>query len=185
MSNPPTSLETLMQQALAGDKVAYTDVLRQTTLFLRPFLNKRLRNNSEVDDLLQEILLSIHKSRHTYNNDRPFRPWVFAIAKFRLLDHLRKHYADHLHHAEDLSEAKNIPDDVTKTGFSYESISVEVSQLPERQAVILRLIHREGFTAKEVAAKMGMNESAVKVSAHRAYKTLRNKLTEMDIKHDG
>jgi RNA polymerase sigma-70 factor, ECF subfamily len=80
-----------------------------------------------VDDLLQEILLSIHKSRHTYNNDRPFRPWVFTIAKFRLLDHLRKHYADHLQHAEDLSAAESIPDDVTPTRFSFKSVSAEVS----------------------------------------------------------
>lgn len=184
MSNSPISLETLMQQALAGDKVAYTSVLHQTSQLLRPFISKRLHNHSEVDDLLQEILLSIHKARHTYNNDRPFLPWVFAIAKFRLLDHLRKHYADHLQHAEDLSEAENIPDDVTETGFSYESISGVVNQLPEKQAVILRLIHQEGFTAKEVAEKIGMNESAVKVSAHRAYKTLRNKLEGTDIKHD-
>jgi RNA polymerase sigma-70 factor (ECF subfamily) len=51
-----------------------------------------------------------------------------------------------------------------------------VEQLPEKQATILRLLHRDGFTAKEVAEKIGMNESAVKVAAHRAYKVLRKKL---------
>ena len=127
--------------------------------------------------MLQEILISIHKARHTYDGQRPYKPWMYAIAKFRLQDHLRAHYADHLHDAEDLSELEEIlPDDVTETGFNYESISVEVEKLPEKQATILRLMHQEGYTAKEVAEKMGMNESAVKVAAHRAYKVLRERL---------
>ncbi len=69
-----------------------------------------------------------------------------------------------------------MPDHVTETGFNYESISVEVEKLPEKQATILRLMHQEGYTAKEVAEKIGMNESAVKVAAHRAYKVLRKQL---------
>ena len=71
---------------------------------------------------------------------------------------------------------ESLPEHVTETGMSYESISGEVQKLPEKQAAILRLMHQEGYTAKEVAKKMGMNESAVKVAAHRAYKILRNKL---------
>ena len=174
MTNQAPPLETTMQQALAGDQRAYAYTLRQTILFLRPYLNKRLQNSSAVEDLLQEILLSIHKARHTYNNERPYRPWVFAIAKFRLLDHLRKHYNDHLHQATDLSEAENLLH-VTEPDFTYESISGAINQLPEKQATILHLIHQEGYTAREVAEKMGMNESAVKVSAHRAYKILKGK----------
>jgi RNA polymerase sigma-70 factor (ECF subfamily) len=60
--------------------------------------------------------------------------------------------------------------------MSYESISGEVQKLPSKQATILQLMHQDGCTAKEVAEKMGMNESAVKVAAHRAYKVLRKKL---------
>jgi RNA polymerase sigma-70 factor (ECF subfamily) len=130
-----------------------------------------------VDDVLQEILISIHKARHTYDGQRPYKPWMFAIAKFRLQDHLRAHYADHLHDAEDLSELEEmLPEDVTETDFNYESISAEVDKLPEKQATILRLMHQQGYTAKEVAEKIGMNESAVKVAAHRAYKILRERL---------
>jgi RNA polymerase sigma-70 factor (ECF subfamily) len=67
-------------------------------------------------------------------------------------------------------------ENVTETDISYEYISREVEKLPEKQAMILRLMHQEGYTAKEVAEKIGMNESAVKVAAHRAYKVLRQKL---------
>lgn len=172
-----TGLEELMRRSLRGDKRAYAELLRETARFLRPYLSKRLSFDSEVDDLLQEILISIHKSRHTYDGQRPYKPWAFAIAKFRLQDYLRMHYADQLRHAEELTGLEhNLPEDVTESGISYESISAEVEKLPEKQAAILRLMHQEGYTAKEVAEKMGMNESAVKVAAHRAYKVLRQKL---------
>jgi len=67
-------------------------------------------------------------------------------------------------------------ENVTESAISYESISGEVEKLPEKQAIIVRMMHQEGYTAKEVAEKMGMNESAVKVAAHRAYKILKDKL---------
>ena len=95
----------------------------------------------------------------------------------RLQGHLRAHYADQLHHAVDLSELEeNLHEHVTKSAFSYESISMEVHKLPHKQAIILQMMHQQGFTAKEVAEKIGMKESAVKVAAHRAYKILRNRL---------
>lgn len=177
MPDSAANLEALMRQALAGDRHAYTEVLRETSRFLRPFLSKRLNYNNEVEDLLQEILLSIHKARHTYDGERPFKPWAFAIAKFRLLDYLRSHYADHLRHAVDLSEVENIlPEHVTESALSYESIRGEIHLLPEKQATILQMMHQQGYTAREVAEKIGMKESAVKVAAHRAYKVLRKNL---------
>ena len=82
-----------------------------------------------------------------------------------------------MHQAIDLDEIQEtLPEYVTETTISYESISGEVEKLPEKQAAILRLMHHDGYTAKEVAEKMGMKVSAVKVAAHRAYKILRNKL---------
>ncbi|HMC12778.1 MAG TPA: sigma-70 family RNA polymerase sigma factor [Gallionellaceae bacterium] len=170
-------LEELMRQSLEGDKRAYAELLRETVRFLRPFLSKRLSFDSEVEDLLQEILISIHKARHTHDGQRPYKPWVYAIAKFRLQDYLRMHYADQLRHAVDITELENnLHVDVTESAISYESISGEVHKLPEKQATILQLMHQDGYTAKEVAEKLGMTESAVKVSAHRAYKVLRQKL---------
>lgn len=171
------NLAELMKQSQAGDQRAYTALLQETSRLLRPYLTKRLSLASEVDDLLQEILISIHKARHTYDGNRPYKPWMYAIAKFRLQDHLRAHYSDQLHHAADLSGLEEfLHEPVTESAISYESISGEVDKLPDKQATILRLMHQEGYTAKEVAGKIGMTESAVKVAAHRAYKILRNKL---------
>ena len=177
MTDTTGNLEALMRQSLAGDQRAYAALLQETSRLLRPFLAKRLNFTNEVDDVLQEILISIHKARHTYDGNRPYKPWVYAIAKFRLQDYLRAHYSDQLRHADDLSEMEEyLHEDVTKPAISYESISGEVQKLPNKQATILRLMHQEGYTAKEVAEQIGMNESAVKVSAHRAYKILRQRL---------
>ncbi|MHB1291190.1 MAG: sigma-70 family RNA polymerase sigma factor [Sulfuricella sp.] len=177
MTDHAENFEALMKLSLGGDQRAYAALLQETARFLRPFLAKRLNFGTEVDDLLQEILLSIHKARHTYDGNRPYKPWVYAIAKFRLQDHLRAHYADHLRHAVDLSEVENdLQEPVTKSDITYESISGEVRKLPPKQAAILRMMHQEGYTAKEVAEKIGMRESAVKVAAHRAYKILRKVL---------
>ena len=179
MTEQPADLEHLMRMALQGDKQAYADLLRETARLLRPFLSKRLRFEHEVDDVLQEILISVHKARHTYDGQRPFKPWLYAIARFRLQDHLLMLYTDHLRHAEDIADLENIlHDDVTETAISYESISGEIERLPEKQATILRLMHQQGYTAKETAQQMGMNESAGKVAAHRAYKVLRQRLEQ-------
>lgn len=166
-----------MRRALAGDQQAYAQLLRNTAALLRPFLARRLANAGDVDDLLQEVLISLHKARHTYDSERPYKPWVYAIARFRLLDHLRSCRADHLRGALDISDVEHsLGADVTEPALDYESIANEVGRLPDKQAAILRLMHREGFTAGEVAQRLGMSESAVKVAAHRAYKILRKRL---------
>ena len=177
MADQNDNLEELMKRSLAGDQPAYALLLQATTRLLRPFLAKRLSIANEVDDLMQEILISVHKARHTYDGERPYKPWVYAIAKFRLQDHLRAHYSDQLRHALDFDELEEyLLEPVTESLMSYESISGEVEKLPEKQATILRLLHQEGYTAREVAEKIGMTESAVKVAAHRAYKVLRKNL---------
>lgn len=170
-------LKRLMLSALGGDRRAYGEALSESARLLRPFLLKRLANRQEAEDILQEILISVHKSRHTYDGMRPFVPWLYAIARFRLADYLRAHYADQLRASAPLEDAENIAAEaVTETGLSYESIRKEVESLPGKQSKILELMHSEGYTAKEAAEKLGMNESAVKVAAHRAYKILRKKL---------
>ncbi len=178
MSNQKSDdLESLMKQSQAGDQHAYAALLQKTARLLRPFLMKRLSFTSDVDDVLQEILISIHKARHTYDGNRPYTPWVYAIAHFRLQDYLRTHYADQLHQAIDVDTLENnLSQPVTESDMTYESIHVEVQKLPEKQATILQLMHQDGYTAKEVAEKIGMKESAVKVAAHRAYKILKKTL---------
>ncbi|MFM9890947.1 MAG: sigma-70 family RNA polymerase sigma factor [Rickettsiales bacterium] len=177
MTEATTTPEALMRLSLAGDSRAYGQLLAEAARMLRPFLARRMQR-ADVEDVLQEILLSIHKARHTYDGQRPFKPWLFAIARFRLSDHWRAHYGDELAGAAELSEAEFVAaQDVTESPLTYEDIKGEIDRLPGKQPTILTLLHRDGFTSKEVAAKLGMKESAVKVAAHRAYKVLRKRLS--------
>ncbi len=170
----PGDLELLMRQSLAGDQRAYTQLLRQTAKLLRPYLSRHLSAANEVDDVLQEVLISIHKARETYDGLRPYKPWAFAIARYRLQDHLRSLYGDHLAQAVNIDEMENqLAEDVTEPALSYELISEAINKLPPKQAAILRLLHKDGYTSSEVARELGMSVSAVKVAAHRAYKVLR------------
>jgi RNA polymerase sigma-70 factor (ECF subfamily) len=178
MSESP-DFESLMRQAQAGDSHAYKVLLKESVVILTRFLGKGLRNASEVEDVVQEVLISLHKARHTYDSSRPFKPWLFAIARFRLSEYWRRAYADKLRQAVDIAEIENtLAAPVTNSGVAYEYLREGLNILPKKQADIVRLIHVDGYTAKQAAAKLGMKESAVKVAAHRAYKVLRRKLNE-------
>ena len=170
------TLESLMRAAQAGDKVAYNRLLSDIAILIRRFLAKRMAA-SDIEDVLQEVLASIHKARHTYDGKRPILPWIYAIARFRLTDYLRKHYANQSNkqvNIEDVEYFLEAP--VTESHDFPEYIDEAVGALGERDQKIIYLMHVEGFTAKEVGSQIGMKESAVKVAAHRAYKKMRVKL---------
>jgi RNA polymerase sigma-70 factor (ECF subfamily) len=171
-----SELERLMRHSLDGDAESYRALLKSCAALLRPYVAKRLFRASASEDVVQEILLSLHKARHTYDGARPFLPWLYAIANFRISDYLRGHYTDRLSSAVELEPHHASTEDVTEYRLAYEDIRKSVSALSGKAPEILRLLHEEGCTAKEVGMRMGMSETAVKVAAHRAYKTLRKQL---------
>lgn len=175
MSIQSIKLELLMKKAVAGDSASYNQALKMIAGLLGGFVGKRIQNNQEAEDVVQEILISIHKAWHTYDGNRPIMPWIFAIAKYRIADHLRKTYGSGKKvNLDDIPEIED--ENVTNSLSFYESIEKHIEALPGKQPAILKLMHSEGCTSKEVAARLGMNETAVRVAAHRAYKILRKKL---------
>jgi len=167
-------LAGLFCAGLANDSRAYAQFLQRITPFVRRMVAIQCAA-SEVDDVVQEILISIHKARHTYDGQRPIKPWLISITKFRIADHLRKHYVQRRDKTVDIDELEDFLADVTQSGIDNESIDELLEGVPENQKRILRLMHVEGYTAREVGAQMDMKESAVKVAAHRALKKIRNK----------
>jgi RNA polymerase sigma-70 factor, ECF subfamily len=167
-------LSDLMLAGIAGNQSAYAQFLTQIMPILRGVVAKKI-TSADVEDVLQEVLISIHKARHTYDGKRPIMPWLIAIARFRMLDHLRKHYAQMRHKTSNFDDLENILSDVTKEFWVSESIDDLLQEVTEKNKQILTMMHVEGYTAKEVGAKIGMNESAVKVAAHRAIKKIREK----------
>lgn len=80
----------LMEAAQKGDKGAYEDLLSDLLPVLRSYVRRKWRNAADVEDVVQDILLSIHGVRQTYDPRRPFMPWLMTIAKRRLIDAARK-----------------------------------------------------------------------------------------------
>lgn len=167
-------LQALFQTALAGDGDSYRQFLHNLAPVLRKMVAVRI-NVHDIEDVVQEILISVHKARHTHDGVRPLMPWVRAIARFRIADHLRKHYAHGGHAMLDVHDFADVLTDVTILAPGNEVLEDVLHGVPEREQKILTLMHVQGFTAKEVAGQLGLTESAVKVAAHRAIQKIRKR----------
>lgn len=161
--------------AQGGDQKAYQKLLKDIVPSIQTILSGRLANYDWVDDITQEVLISVHKSLKTYNPERSFRPWLMAIVNFRRTDYLRKHYSSRQNVTTDLDDVGFQKNHVTNPDLAGEYIDVEkaMDALPEKQRKVFQMIKIEGYSAQEVADEMNMSVSAVKVSAHRTMKKIK------------
>jgi len=166
-------LRDLLVRGLAGDEPAYRAFLQELSAHLRAFLRKRLaRLPDEVEDLVQESLLAIHNQRHTYDAGQPLTAWVHAIAKYKLVDLLRRRSKHEL-----LSDPL---DDELDFASSADSDAAEarrdlgelLKRLPDGQRLPIVHMKLGGLSVTETAKLTGMSESAVKVGVHRGLKAL-------------
>ena len=141
-------LAVLLRSGIAGNQGDYAKFLESTIPLLRRIVGGRIAV-SDVEDVVQEVLISIHKARHTYDGKRPIMPWVVAIARFRLSDHLRKYYATMQHQTMDISGLEEILPAVTENTDSNESVTELLKGVPEKQQRILTMMHVEGYTPIE------------------------------------
>jgi len=169
-------LGRLMRQAQSGDRAAYENLLRDLTVAVRGLARRRLPVDS-VDDGIQNVLLAVHRARHTYDASRPFAPWFWALAGHCLTDTWRR-----VDRAARREVARSDPGDLVglspevRSAHDRAAVRAALAGLPERQRQVVELLKLEQLTAREVAQVLGMSESAVKVTAHRAYKRLRRAL---------
>ena len=170
-------LKTLMVAGLSGDEASYRAVLEALTHQLRAFFRRRLTARpAECEDLVQETLLAIHTRRHTFDQAQPFTPWVFAIARYKLVDWIRRHgRREALHDAlderhDDLAVAA--PQEV---GAARLDVMDLLNTLPAKQRDPIRLVKLDGLSVAEAAMRTGLSVSAVKVGIHRGLKRLAGK----------
>ncbi len=182
VNSPANDREEMWQEwaskAQDGDKAAYNLLLRDIVPYIRNFIGPRLANPDWVDDITQEVLISVHKSLKTYSPDRPFKPWLSTIISFRRTDFLRKHYSARHDKQTTTDDMSFIREHVTDSPFAGELKDVEkaLEEFPEKQRKLFMLMKIEGYTAKEAAKQMDMSVSAVKVSVHRTTKKLKEML---------
>lgn len=170
----------LMRSAISGDGAAYHRLLKSITPVLRAGARSGLARArqplDQAEDIVQDILLAVHLKRHTWNADAPFAPWLFAIARNKLIDSLRKRgrrvFVDIDDFAETLAEPP-APETV-----SSGEVAAHLKSLPVRQREVLQSIAVESASIRETAARFSMSEGAVRVALHRGLSSLTAKLRE-------
>ncbi len=169
----------LLGKAQSGDSDSYSVFLDLLYQKLKVIVSKKTQNNKE--DLIQEIMISVHHARHTYDSSRPFLPWLYSIVNFRLSDQKRAYWRNGrkiLHFIENTEDPKHTAVNNLKNEDLTNDLSGALSKLPEKQKTIVTMLKLQGYSIKEISEKLSMSTTAVKVSASRAYNTLRSILTE-------
>ncbi|MEO6236068.1 MAG: sigma-70 family RNA polymerase sigma factor [Vicinamibacterales bacterium] len=165
----------LFARAQQGDRAAYGACLVLLTGTLRRYVRSRVGEVPWIDDAVQETLISVHRARHTYDTGRPFAPWFYAIARNRLIDTQRR---ERRIGSRELGVATlpEPPSVLRESVVDTEAVQRALSQLPGRQRDVIESLKWKDDSVKEIGERLGMSESAVKVTAHRGYKTLRRVL---------
>jgi RNA polymerase sigma-70 factor, ECF subfamily len=168
-------LHTLWMQSVHGDSACYEQALTLLSTYLRRFLRKRLQSQpSDVEDLVQETLMAIHQKRHTYQSDQPLTAWVFAIARYKWVDHLRAHgRREKLHDdIDDWADTLVAMNDETDARDAQRDLVQVLADLPPKQRAAIEHTRLQGLSITETAQLTGQSEASVKVNVHRGLKTL-------------
>jgi RNA polymerase sigma-70 factor (ECF subfamily) len=167
------ALRRAMALALAGDKPAYRFLLDRCRRWLGSYFRRRVPPHM-IDDLVQETLLSVHAKRQSFDTDRPFLPWLAAIARYRWVDALRR-----------MRENDVLDSEIVDSSASAEPIIARLSLdrllacLPPAQANAIVLTRIEGRSVADAAQISGQSESLIKVNVHRGLRKLTS-LVESD-----
>ena len=176
-------LAALMRRAQRGEEEAYAELLTALVPLARRFVRSRVGMVPWIDDAVQTALVSVDRARHTFDANRALGPWFYAILRRRVIDMQRQH--GRIARRE---LAMDMPPDVSAT--SSESAAADevdfglvrqaLDRLPPRQRAIVEAIQLRDEPTRDLAARFNMSQSAVKVAAHRGYRTLRRLLGAAD-----
>jgi RNA polymerase sigma factor (sigma-70 family) len=176
----PQQWTALMVRGQRGDTDAYRRLLLGITPYLRTIANRAHRNASDAEDTVQDILLTLHEVRQTYDPSRPFKPWLAGIARHRVADRLRAlgRVAAGEVMLETEHEAFAALDQTSDRALDSHTVGVALQALPTGQRQAITLLKLQQRSLKEAAEQSGMSIASLKVSAHRGIKALRRLLGE-------
>ena len=162
-------LRAWMAGGLDGVAADHARLLRALVPLLTAFYRRRLTGLQDIEDLVQETLIAVHTRRATYDRARPFTAWLFAIARYKLVDHFRRRRS-HV-------PIEGLEEILAVEGFEASSnaaMDVEglLAQLPAKQAMAIRATRIDGASIAEAASASGYGESDIKISVHRGLKAL-------------
>ena len=175
-------LGNLMRQAQAGDTTAYLTLLRELTPRIRRIIAKQrgFAGEADVEDLVQDVLLSLHAVRATYNPSRPFMPWLMAIVHHRVVDGTRRYARtgrrEIAFEDADVTRIEMATNPDQGRSDDVEAVRAAVQALPPGQRQAVELLKLQELSLKEAAAASGTSVGALKVASHRAMAALRKAL---------
>jgi len=167
-----------MIAAQLGDGVAYAEFLRDLSPLLRGFYRRRLFNlQDDIEDLVQETLLAVHNKRHTYDPLQPVTAWLYAIARYKLVDLLRARAGrDALHEPLDESHEDLFADPAPDAEEARRDLGALLQQLPDKQRLPIEYVKLQGLSVREAAQRTGLSESAVKIGVFRGLRVLAQRI---------
>lgn len=177
------ALAALMQRAQGGSEGAYAQLLQELHRVIGRMVYRQMpyAPPSDREDVLQEVLLSVHAARATYDSARPFLPWLKAIVSSRAIDFMRRQRRHATGQALTDEMAEGIADEAAGEAVTrYEAVDAlqkAIRALPAAQRSAIELLKLREMSLREAAAASGMSVSALKASVHRAVRTLRVSLT--------
>jgi RNA polymerase sigma-70 factor, ECF subfamily len=169
-----------MAAAQGGDRAAYERLLRDIVPFVRAIAARRHRQTDRVEDVVQDVLLTVHRVRHTYDPQRPFRRWLAAIAERRAIDLLRARGRTAAVEVSDERAYETFADPAanreTEQRERAQGLSGAIAGLPPGQREALELLKLKEMSLAEASHASGKSIAALKVNVHRAIAALRIKL---------
>jgi RNA polymerase sigma-70 factor (ECF subfamily) len=175
MATHEIELKALMLASLDGDAVSYRALLDQLSRRLRAYYKGKLarfgRGAAEAEDLVQEAVLAIHFKRHTYDPAEPLTPWVHAIARYKLIDFLRRTRTSLADVPIDEADKIMAHDDNVDAESTYD-VKRLIGRLPKNVRCSIEAVKLDGLSIAEAADRCGLSESGVKVNIHRGLKAL-------------
>ena len=173
-----------MRAAQTGDSGAYAELLRLSVPIIKRVAKSRSHFGLELDDIVQDVLVSLHSVRHTYDPDRPFTPWLASITRHRLVDAQRRR----IRIDQNETAVPEIPETFSgthpksdmETQGDPELLKRAIAELPAGQRQAVELLKLKELSLKEASAATGMSVAALKVAVHRGLKALRLRLAGPD-----
>lgn len=171
---PATDWSLLMGRAQAGDGAAYKLLLEDVTPYLRALAARRLPAGADVEDVVQDVLLTVHRVRATYEPSLPFGPWLKAIAVRRIVDRLRYQYR---HNARERAILQDedfaVEENVNMNSPDYDGLREAVRQLSPAERQAIHMLKLNELSLKEASTISGTSVAALKVATHRGLARLR------------
>ncbi len=132
---------------------------------MRRGLSRVGANPSETEDVVQDILIAVHLKRHTWDRTRPIGPWISGIARYKIIDNMRRRGFRTELPIEDFAEI--LPAEADPEPTAARDVTRSLQALPEGQRKVVQSIAIEGISIADTAEKLNMSEGAVRVSLHR------------------